>query len=91
MSDYKEMYFRLFRATEDAMELLIKAQRECEEMYLSAEDEAEEKEKPSPLRGGRCPAGADEGDAKAPICLRVRRSLSRIRAPGPSRFGSQRK
>ena len=61
MSDYKEMYFRLFRATEDAMELLIKAQRECEEMYLSAEDEAEEKEKPSPLRGGRCPAETDEG------------------------------
>ena len=48
MPDYKEMYFRLFRATEDAIELLIKAQQECEEMYLSAADETEEKEKPSP-------------------------------------------
>ena len=36
MPDYKEMYFKLFRATEKAMEILIDAQRECEEMYISA-------------------------------------------------------
>ena len=36
MPDYKEMYFKLFRATEKAMEILIAAQRECEEMYISA-------------------------------------------------------
>ena len=44
--DYKEMYLRLMAATEDAIELLISAQRECEEMYLSAEDPlSQEKEK----------------------------------------------
>lgn len=36
MPDYKEMYFKLFCATEKAMEILIDAQRECEEMYISA-------------------------------------------------------
>lgn len=37
--DYKAMYLRLFRATEDAIETLIKAQQDCEEMYLSCEEE----------------------------------------------------
>ena len=36
MTDYKEMYLKLFRATEDAMDTLVAAQRECEEMYISA-------------------------------------------------------
>jgi len=35
MPDYKEMYFRLMRATEDAIRTLINAQQECEEMFLS--------------------------------------------------------
>lgn len=35
MPDYKEMYFKLFRATEKAIDLLIRVQRECEEMYIS--------------------------------------------------------
>jgi len=40
MPDYKEMYFALFRATEDAISHLIAAQQACEEMYLqSAEPE----------------------------------------------------
>lgn len=34
--DYKEMYLKLFRATEEAISCLIDAQRECEEMYISA-------------------------------------------------------
>ena len=34
--DYKEMYLKLFRASEAAITLLIDVQRECEEMYLSA-------------------------------------------------------
>ncbi len=38
--DYKEMYLKLFRASEDAVNLLVSAQRECEEMYIS-EPEAE--------------------------------------------------
>ena len=36
MPDYKEMYLSLFRATEKAINLLIAAQQECEELYLSA-------------------------------------------------------
>lgn len=36
MPDYKKMYFKLFRATEQAMNLLITAQRECEELYISS-------------------------------------------------------
>ena len=35
MADYKEMYLRLFRASEEAMNIIIKAQRECEEMYMN--------------------------------------------------------
>lgn len=35
MTDYKELYITLFRATEQAVGLLIAAQRECEELYLS--------------------------------------------------------
>ena len=34
--NYKEMYLKMVRATEDAMRLLIEAQRECEEMYIEA-------------------------------------------------------
>ena len=36
MPDYKKMYLTLFRASEDAVNLLVKAQRECEELYLSS-------------------------------------------------------
>ena len=35
--DYKEMYFKMVRASEDAINILIEAQRECEEMYISKE------------------------------------------------------
>jgi hypothetical protein len=34
MPDYKEMYFILFRAQTKAIELLQKAQRETEELYI---------------------------------------------------------
>ena len=34
--DYKEMYLKMVRASEDAINILIEAQRECEEMYISA-------------------------------------------------------
>ena len=43
MRDYKEMYLKMVRATEKAiraeeetLRTLIEAQRECEELYLSA-------------------------------------------------------
>ncbi len=43
MPDYKVLYHTLLHATEDALNLLIAAQRECEERYLAAEDETTEK------------------------------------------------
>lgn len=36
MPDYKEMYLKLFRASEEAVNVLIAAQQECEELYISA-------------------------------------------------------
>ena len=36
MPDYKEMYLDLFRSSEKAINILIEAQRRCEESYLSA-------------------------------------------------------
>ena len=38
MPDYKEMYLKLFRATEKAINELIAAQQECEELYLNSEE-----------------------------------------------------
>lgn len=43
--NYKEMYLKLFRASEKAINLLVSAQQECEEMYLSASEGKEPKEK----------------------------------------------
>ena len=36
MPDYREMYLTLFRATEHAINTLIAAQQECEELYIKA-------------------------------------------------------
>lgn len=36
MPDYKEMYLKMFRATEEAVNLLIDAQQACEELYITA-------------------------------------------------------
>lgn len=36
MADYQAMYLHLMRETEKAIQILIAAQRECEELYLSA-------------------------------------------------------
>ena len=33
--DYKEMYLKMMRASEQAIRILVEAQRECEELYLS--------------------------------------------------------
>ena len=35
MPDFKEMYFKMFQASEQAVGILIEAQRECEELYIS--------------------------------------------------------
>ncbi len=42
MPDYQKMYLALFKASEEAINLLIEAQRECEELYMSARDGEEE-------------------------------------------------
>ncbi len=36
LPDYREMYYKLFRAAEQAIDVLVRAQRECEELYLRA-------------------------------------------------------
>lgn len=38
MADYKEMYLKMARASEQAISILIRAQRECKELYISAPD-----------------------------------------------------
>lgn len=35
MPDYQEMYRKMVRASEAAINILIEAQRECEELYIS--------------------------------------------------------
>lgn len=35
MPNYKEMYLKLFRASEQAINALIDAQRTCEELYIA--------------------------------------------------------
>ncbi len=37
MEDYKQMYFIMMNAAEEAINLLIEAQRRCEELYINAE------------------------------------------------------
>ncbi len=36
MPDYKEMYIHLAQETEKAVRILIKAQQDCEEMYINS-------------------------------------------------------
>ena len=38
MTDYKELYLTMFRASEKAIELLVEAQRKCEELYINSRD-----------------------------------------------------
>lgn len=36
MIDYKEMYLKMLHASEKAVNILIAAQQECEEFYISS-------------------------------------------------------
>ena len=36
MPDYKEMYQKMLAASEAAINILIEAQRECEELFITA-------------------------------------------------------
>lgn len=38
MPDYREIYLIMARETEKAINILIDAQKRCEELYISAED-----------------------------------------------------
>lgn len=38
MPDYKELYLKLFRASEQAIHTHMTAQRECEELYISEQN-----------------------------------------------------
>ena len=42
MPDYKELYFKMFRASEEAIRTLVAIQQECEELYLSSQEAEEE-------------------------------------------------
>lgn len=44
MPDFEEMYYKMVRASEKAIRIIIEAQRECEEMYISADDADESEE-----------------------------------------------
>lgn len=35
MPNYKEMYYKLFHATEQAVYTLIQAQQECEDLFIN--------------------------------------------------------
>ncbi len=39
MPDYKELYLKMVRASEEAIRILIKAQQDCEELYLQDTDD----------------------------------------------------
>ena len=41
MADYKKMYVTMVNAAEKAMELLIEAQRQCEELYIETEESSD--------------------------------------------------
>lgn len=42
MPDYKALYLTLFRATEQAINTLVAAQRECEERYVNESESTPE-------------------------------------------------
>lgn len=48
MPNYRQLYLHLFRAVTRAIDILVKAQQECEELYLAAcetEEDAARNEK----------------------------------------------
>ena len=44
MADYKKMNVTMVDAAEKAMELLIEAQRQCEELYIETEEPSDREE-----------------------------------------------
>ncbi len=50
MPDYKKVYLTMVNATEQAMDMLIKAQQTCEELYIG-EDKAAKAAAPDRTEG----------------------------------------
>ena len=46
-TNYKELYLKMVRASERAINILVEAQQECEELYLSADGDESEVKSPS--------------------------------------------
>lgn len=42
MSDYKELYLQLMRATEKSIRILVEAQQSCEEQIFQEADQGQE-------------------------------------------------
>lgn len=38
MPDFEEMYYTLMHASEETLRIIIEAQKECEDMYISQEE-----------------------------------------------------
>lgn len=38
MPDFEEMYLTMLRASEEALRIIIEAQKKCEDMYISQEE-----------------------------------------------------
>ena len=69
MPDYKEMYLKMVRASEQAVPILIKARQECEELCLSGPELTvfpDEEKAPGPGdpsgAGKKQPPGGHPGD-----------------------------
>ena len=45
MTDYKELYLKMFRASEKAINIMMEAQRECEELYCEELGDQEKRER----------------------------------------------
>ena len=45
MADYMELYLKMFRASEKAINILMEAQRECEELYCEELGDQEKRER----------------------------------------------
>ena len=45
--DYKELYLKMMRASEQAIRILAEAQQECEELYLCAGDDCDNRTGPA--------------------------------------------
>lgn len=50
MPDYKQMYLTLLDATEKAINVLVSAQRACEEQYILSSEEEEKAKKTESIR-----------------------------------------